>query len=88
MRIEIPVIVSRIKNEVLGIEPDEISLEESRAMVYTNYICYILEQPDGTATVAMADGEELSTSLTYSDIKDLTNVANDNRIIDKKQPTK
>ena len=73
MRIEIPVVVSRIKNEVLGIETGEESLEESRAMVYTEYICYILEQPDGTATIAMADGEELTTSLTYSDIKELTN---------------
>ena len=73
MRIEIPVVVSRIKNEVLGIETDEVSLESARAMVYTEYICYILEQPDGTATIAMADGEELTTSLTYSDIKELTN---------------
>ena len=70
MRIEIPVLVSRVKDEALNIGDE--SLEESRAMIYTDYICYILEQPDGTATIAMADGEELSTSLTYSDIKQLT----------------
>ena len=48
-------------------EPEEIA----RAMIYTNFICYILEQPDGTATVAMADGEELTTNLTYPEIKEL-----------------
>ena len=71
MRIEIPVLVSRVKDEVMG--TNDISLEESRAMIYTDYICYILEQPDGSATIAMADGEELTTELKYTDIKELTN---------------
>ena len=48
-------------------EPEEIA----RAMIYTNFICYKLEQPDGTATVAMADGEEITTNLTYSQVKEL-----------------
>ena len=73
MRIEIPIVVSRIKDEVLGVATGDESLEESRVMIYTEHICYILEQPDGTATIGMADGEELTTNLKYTDIKELTN---------------
>ena len=68
VRIEIPIIVSRVKDEALGLVKDE-DTEIARALIYTDYICYILEQPDGTATVAMADGEELTTTLTYTEIK-------------------
>ena len=69
VRVEIPVVVSRVKDEALGIQSEDT--EFARALIYTNYVCYILEQPDGSATVAMADGEELTTSLTYSEIKEL-----------------
>ena len=70
-RIEIPVVVTRVKDEVLGVQTGDEFLEEPRATIYVGYICYILEQPDGTATIGMADGEELTTNLQYTEIKEL-----------------
>lgn len=72
VKIEIPVIVSEVKDqelaEVIGTETET---SVTRALVFVEHICYILEQPDGSATIAMQDGEEFTTELKYTDIKEL-----------------
>ena len=72
VRIEIPVVVTKVKDqevaEVMGTE-ESIETFNARALIFVEHICYVLEQPDGSATISMQDGEEFTTDLKYTDIK-------------------
>ena len=71
--IEIPIFVitgEDMVNEDVGIKVEPTT---TRMLVSSGSICYIIEQVDGCARLAMIDGQDIETPLSYEEVRLLMN---------------
>ena len=68
-RVELPVRVTTVANEDLGVE----EYEDGRALFTIAHIAYITEQlsDKDTTLITMIDGRDITVLLSYSDVKEL-----------------